>query len=241
MNLNFENQTIVVTGGTSGIGKAIANQFISLGGNVIITGRSETPPNNLSCEMNYYQLDILNEESLDIFLDKLSSEKKIDVLVNNAGINIISELEKINYKDYEDILKVNLHGPFIISKTLAPLMKAEGGKIINIGSIWSKITKKGRVSYTTSKSGLAGLTRALATDLGEYNILVNTVSPGFTITDLTKRSLSKKEINEITKMIPMRRMADTKEIAQVVLFLASNLNTYITGQNILADGGFSNV
>ena len=97
------------------------------------------------------------------------------------------------------------------------------------------------MSYITSKAALAGLTRGLSTDLAEDNILVNTVSPGFTLTDLTKRSLSKEEIIKITDTIPMKRMAETSEIANVVIFLASDLNTYLTGQNIFVDGGFINV
>lgn len=241
MLISFKNKTVIVTGGSSGIGQAIANQFSELGANVIITGRSLKAPINLSKNTKYLQLDLLKNSSLDNFLEKIKSENKIDVLINNAGINAINELDEININDHNDLLKVNLDGPFLISKSVASSMKSNGGKIINIGSIWSKISKKGRVSYITSKAALAGLTRGLATDLAEFNILVNTVSPGFTITDLTKKSLSKQEIDEISQIIPLKRMASTSEISNIVVLLSSEMNTYITGQNILVDGGYTNV
>ena len=241
MLIDFTNKTIIVTGGTSGIGKEIAIKFAELGGNLIITGTSSSKPKDIPISISYYQLDLLDDSSLDNFIEQLGHLPQIDILINNAGINEINELDMINVNDHDEVIKVNLNGPFIISKKLVNKMKSSGGKIVNIGSIWSAISKKGRLSYITSKAALAGLTRGLSTDLAEDNILVNTVSPGFTLTDLTKRSLSKEEIIKITDTIPMKRMAETSEIANVVIFLASDLNTYLTGQNIFVDGGFINV
>ena len=119
------------------------------------------------------------------------------------------------------------------------MLEKQWGRIINIASIWGVITKEKRSLYTSTKSALIGLTRTLAVELSASNILVNTVSPGFTETELTKTSLSQTERAALESNIPIGRFAQPNEIAQVVLFLASNSNTYLTGQNIVTDGGFT--
>ena len=137
-------------------------------------------------------------------------------------------------------MQVNVKAPFLIAKHLSKHMKKQkSGKIVNIASIWGDKTISKRLSYTTSKSALIGMTKTLAVELAKYNIQVNTVSPGFTNTKLTNGILSKDQINELVSKVPMGRMADPAEIARIVMFLCSNQNTYITGQNIIVDGGFS--
>jgi len=241
MNISFNDKTIVVTGGTKGIGKAIAERFLESGANVIVTGRSQNKPLDLNPGISYMSLNLESKVSVADFLDYLTSLEHIDGFVNNAGINIIDELANIEDADFDSVMEVNLRGPFVICRHLADLMGANGGKIVNIGSIWSKITKKGRVSYITSKAGLAGLTRGLSTDLAEHNILVNSVSPGFVETELTRKSLSKTEIIELTEKIPLNRLAQAIEIANFVVFLCSDLNSFMTGQNLVIDGGYTNV
>ena len=115
------------------------------------------------------------------------------------------------------------------------------GRIVNIASVWSEISTPKRACYSSSKFGLRGLTLAAAAELAEHNVLINAVSPGLTLTDLTKNVLGPKRMQEISDMIPMRRMAEVEEISNVILFIASKKNTYISGQNIIADGGFVNV
>ena len=115
------------------------------------------------------------------------------------------------------------------------------GRIVNIASVWSEISTPKRACYSSSKFGIRGLTLAAAAELAEHNVLINAVSPGFTLTDLTRNVLGPERMQEISDMIPMRRMAEVDEISRVVLFVASNLNTYISGQNIIADGGFVNI
>lgn len=241
MNISFDDKTVVITGGTQGIGKSIAERFLESGANVIVTGRSVKKPLDLDSSIGYVPLNLASNVSIAKFLDYLTSLERIDAFVNNAGINIIDELTIINDADFDSVIEVNLRGPFVICRHLAGLMGSEGGRIVNIGSIWSKITKKGRVSYIASKAGLAGLTRGLSTDLAEKNILVNTVSPGFINTELTRNSLSKTEIMEITEKIPLSRLASATEIANFVVFLCSDLNSFMTGQNLVIDGGFTNV
>ena len=137
-------------------------------------------------------------------------------------------------------MKVNVKAPFIISKHVMEDMKKNNwGRIINISSIWGTKSIEKRTSYTTSKAALIGMTKTFAIEGAKHNILVNSVSPGFTNTELTSKILSKKDRKELINKVPLKRMAKPKEIANIVAFLCSNLNTYITGQNIIVDGGFT--
>ena len=164
----------------------------------------------------------------------------IDICINNAGINIIKPYAEYSADAYQRLMNINLKAPFSITQQLIPGMKKRGfGRIVNIASIWSEISKPGRALYTTSKTGLVGFTRSLAVEHAPSNILVNVVSPGFTRTELTEESLSADEIKTLSEQIPVQRFAEPNEIAQTVLFLCSDLNTYITGQNIVVDGGFT--
>lgn len=220
---DFSNKNILVTGGTGGIGTAIVALFDQFKGNVIVT--------------NSKLADFKYTEDIITLLDELPN---IDICVNCAGINVINELHNIKEEDFDDIMHVNVKAPFLISKHVAEHMKKQkNGKIVNISSIWGDKTISGRLCYTTSKSALIGMTKTLAVELAKYNIQVNTISPGFTNTKLTRSILSKDQINELVSKVPMGRMADPIEIARIVMFLCSKQNTYITGQNIVVDGGFS--
>ena len=140
------------------------------------------------------------------------------------------------------MIAVNLSGPFHLIRTVSAKMKAAHyGRIINIASIFSKISKEKRSIYSATKFGIHGLTVGVSNDLSSFNILINTVSPGFIMTDLTRKNLSPNEIDILTQQIPVKRMGETKDISNTVIFLASEFNTYITGQNIIVDGGFVNV
>ncbi len=241
--MNFLNKSIVVTGGTRGIGAQTVKMFAAEGANIICTGRNKAKLSELQKKapdnVKYVQLDLDDEESVISFISCLSDLSSLDILINNAGINKIARLEDIPLSDFKSVMEVNVNGPFHISKMAGKLMMKKGGHIVNIASIWSNITKEGRTSYSTSKAALVGLTRSLAVDLASYGVLVNAVSPGFTATDLTRQSLTVHEIAELESKIPYKRMAEPKEIAELVLFLSSSKNTYITGQNVVIDGGFS--
>ena len=241
--MNFIGKRVVVTGGTRGIGAEIGKLFAAEGANVICTGRQQADldalqtnaPDNLS----YVPLDLENQDSLMAFVQYIRNFGSLDVLVNNAGINKINRIHNIALADFRSVMEVNVNGPFQISKIAGEMMREKGGHILNIASIWSSITREGRTSYSTSKAALAGLTRSLAVDLADSGVLVNAVSPGFTATELTANSLAAEEIADLKSKIPCKRMAEPKEIAELVLFLCSDKNTYITGQNIFIDGGFS--
>ncbi len=246
MIFEFKNKTILITGATRGIGKEIANQLAKLNANLILTGTKFDQVQKLNQEktsnnIEYFQLNPLEKNSLKQFFKDISKYKKIDGIVNNAGINRLNYISKAKMSDYDDMLNVNLRLPFelinIISKRM---IKNKFGRVVNIGSIFGVISKAKRSIYSTSKFGIHGLTVGASNDLAKYNILVNTVSPGFVLTDLTRQNLSDSEMKKITEEIPIRKMANPIYISNLVIFLLSNHNEYITGQNIIIDGGFTN-
>ena len=239
----FKKQIVLITGGSKGIGKEIAKQFFNCGASVYTTSRSEKKLIRGSHKDNFIKnlkIDFSNKKEINKFISIIKKFKRIDVLVNNAGINKVDNVERINEVDWDLIQKINLKTPFLMIKNISPIMKKNKyGKIINISSIFSEISKSKRAAYSAAKSGLNGLTRASAIELAKSNILVNSVSPGFVKTSLTKKILSKQEIVKLEKLLPIGKFANTKDISSLVLFLSSKSNTYITGQNIVIDGGYT--
>ena len=250
MKIDFQGQKILITGATRGMGKQFADDFANLGANLILTGTGKDKIEALNREANhdkqasrkYYAVDFANAESTKAFIEAIEAYQKIDVCINNAGINRINFIDETLIEDWKDILNVNLEAPFMITRAVSRLMKKNRyGRIINIASIFGVISKAKRSIYTTTKFGLHGLTVSSAIELAPYNILVNSVSPGFVLTELTKSILSEEEMKNLASQVPIGRFAEPDEISRVVLFLASSLNTYLTGQNVVVDGGFINV
>jgi len=244
--LNFENQYVLVTGATRGIGKITAGLFIQQGARVIITGTGIECPNTLRAEwgenFDYVQANFSSKKGIQEFILQLDNFHRIDVCVNNAGINRLSMIEEVDDDDYEIMLSVNLHAPFCICRYMTSRMKKQGyGRVVNIASIWSSITKSKRTVYTISKNAILGLTKTMAVETAPFGVTVNAVSPGFTMTELTMRTLSEVEILNLSAQVPAKRFADPIEISNVILFLSSKENSYMTGQNIVVDGGFTNV
>jgi 3-oxoacyl-[acyl-carrier protein] reductase len=241
---DFKDMTVVVTGSTRGIGRAIAECLVARGAQVMGTGTRDTQA-RMGGEAKlegviWKDLDVADPKTLSVFVDELSQLGPIHGLVNNAGINCIKPIAEVSDEDYADVLSVNLHAPYMLCKAVGTQMAERGsGSILNIASIWSVVSKPQRTLYTTAKAGLAGLTRALAVELGPAGILVNTLSPGFTLTDLTRQSLSDEEMEALCGQIPLRKMADPEDIARAAAFLVGPDNRYITGQNLVADGGFT--
>lgn len=251
MEIRFDNRIVLITGATRGIGEQLARDFKELGADLILTGTNSDQIDELNRalaeshhkdDIKYFCVDFLNEDSLNSFVQELRNHSKIDICINNAGINRINYFYETSLADWNDIISTNLTAPFVISREVSQIMKSNNyGRIVNIASIFGVISREKRALYTSSKSGLIGLTKSAAIDLAPYNVLVNSVSPGFVLTDLTKSILSSSEIDELAAAVPMGRLAIPEEIAKVVLFLASDLNTYISGQNIIVDGGYVNV
>ena len=245
MKINFKNQVVIVTGGTGNIGNSIIKKLSSFGAQIYTTSTSKEKIFKLNKKyknnnIKFIYLDFENYESIIKFISFLKKLKKIDSIINNAGINKIQSIDKVDFNDWKQIHNINLNGPFILTKEISKKMiKQKYGRIINISSIWGVVGKEKRVSYSSTKWGLIGFTKSTAIDLAPYNILVNAVSPGIVKSKLSTKILGIKGINKIKKQIPLRRLAECEEIALIVAFLASKDNTYITGQNIIIDGGYT--
>lgn len=238
MNNNFKGKKVIVTGGTRGIGRAVSCYFEKFGAEVIVTGTK----NNKTFDKNrFYSVDFANDNEVYDF-SRVISKLDPDILVNNAGINIIEFFREISLDNYNKVHKVNVAAPFQFCQAAIDGMKSRGwGRIVNISSIWGLISKAGRASYSMSKFALDGMTAALAAEVASEGILVNCVSPGFVETEMTRNNLSENEIQDLCKQIPIRRLAKPEEIAKFIIWLASSENTYISGQNLVIDGGFTRV
>jgi 3-oxoacyl-[acyl-carrier protein] reductase len=213
----------LVTGASRGIGAAIADK-LAVDCKVLRPLRTE--------------LDLSSDQSVESYLANLN--ESIDILINDAGINRIAMLENIASSDVNDVMQINLLAPFRLIQFLAPQMKARNyGRIVNMSSVWSVVGKPGRTSYAISKTALNGMTRSLALELAPFNVLVNAVAPGYVMTELTYQNNSPADLERITQSIPLQRLAEPEEIANVVAFLCSEQNTYLTGQTIMVDGGYT--
>jgi NAD(P)-dependent dehydrogenase (short-subunit alcohol dehydrogenase family) len=216
-------RTALITGASRGIGAAVKTRLEAEGMTVLSPGRAE--------------LDLLSRDSIDAYVASIA--QPVDILVNNAGINALASLEEITKESLDAMIQVNLYAPMQLAKGVAAGMKQRGyGRIVNMSSIFGIVSKERRLMYTTTKSGLIGMTKTLALELGQFNVLVNCVAPGYVMTELTKQNNTPQDIEKINATIPLQRMAEPAEIAEVVAFLCSEKNTYITGQDIIADGGF---
>jgi 3-oxoacyl-[acyl-carrier protein] reductase len=219
-------RTALVTGASRGIGGAIAAELAAGGWNVLAPGRAE--------------LDLADPASVEAYCRALESGLPVDALVNNAGVNVVSPVAQLRDEDWAAMFQVNVTAPRKLAQAAAPGMIARRwGRIVNISSIFGIVSKPGRASYTATKAAVNGLTRTLAIELGPEGVLVNSVCPGYVETDLTYVNNSPAEIEAIKQAIPLRRLAKAGEIARLVAFLCSEANTYITGQAIIQDGGFT--
>lgn len=251
MELNFKDKIVLVTGATRGIGRQMADDFEILGAKkIILTGTDKDQIKALNDQANavsenkkeYYCVDFTDSESTAAFISKIEKLDRIDVCVNNAGINKIDLLEETRPEDWDDIVAVNLKGPYLLTRAVGKIMKKNKyGRIINIASIFGVISKEKRSIYSTTKFGIRGFTVAVSNELAKHGVLVNVVSPGFVLTDLTRGILTEEEMKELAEQVPAGRLATPDEISRVVMFLASALNTYITGKNIVVDGGYIDV
>jgi 3-oxoacyl-[acyl-carrier protein] reductase len=250
MKIDFTNKTALITGATRGIGKSVADCMHEAGANLILTGTKKVEIDRLNADIkergirniHYLQADFSCSDSTNAFLKNLEQYPQIDICINNAGVNKIDEFNNATIDDFNWINDINVKVPFQILKVVGPKMVTNNyGRIVNVASIWSVITRPGRSIYTLSKNALVGLTKTLAVEWAPHNILVNAVSPGFTLTELTKNTNTLEQLAAIEEIIPAHRMAEPDEIAKVIAFLCSDLNSYLTGQNITIDGGYTNV
>ena len=235
---SLENRTILVTGSSRGIGAATARLAKQYGAEVILHGKTESNAlKSLSRELDskYIFCDVADEYAVKREVGRL---RGINVLVNNAGINPSKTFMDLTGDDWKNIFDVNLLGPVYFSQAVIPRMKEKGfGKIINISSAKGFPHVIGKPAYASAKAAINRLTTSMAEEFAPY-ILVNAVAPGFTKTEMVEQTLSEKIQGQINR-IPLKRIAEANEIAEVILFLASDKSSYITGQTISVDGGFS--
>jgi 3-oxoacyl-[acyl-carrier protein] reductase len=218
----MSKRTALITGSTGGIGNSLVSS-LKENLNVISPTRKE--------------LDLSSNSSISDYISSL--DVPIDIIVNCAGIHKAGNCEDLTIHDFQNILQINLIAPFqIISGLVKGMKERKYGRILNISSIWSIVSKEKRSIYSASKSGLDGLTRTLALELAPFNILVNSVAPGYVNTDMIHQYNSKKELEKIKQIIPLNRFAEPNEIAELAKFLSSEKNSYITGQIIPIDGGY---
>ena len=216
---------VLVTGGSRGIGHEIVRIYQEAGYKVCAPTRKE--------------LDLSNPKSVDKFISN-NETRDFLIIVNNAGVNYINLIEDVVDSEMYDMMNINLISPMRLIRAFVPMMKkAHFGRIVNIGSIWGVISKPGRIGYSVTKHGIQGITKTLALELWKDGILVNTVSPGQTLTELTRKNNSSDAIKQMEIDIPVGRLADPSEIAKAVFFLGNEENTYITGHNLVVDGGLS--
>lgn len=242
----LKDKVAVVTGGTRGIGRAIAIKLADEGANIVINYRSsdkeaeelKTVLEEKGVKVLTVKCDISNFEDSKILLDKCKEEfGKIDILVNNAGITKDTLIMRMKEEDFDNVIDVNLKGTFNCAKHASAIMlKQKFGKIINMTSVVGIAGNAGQVNYAASKAGVIGLTKSLAKELGSRGITVNAVAPGFINTDMTA-GLSEKVKEEASKNIPLKKLGNPEDVANLVGFLASDAANYITGQVINVDGG----
>ncbi|HAT4365024.1 TPA: 3-oxoacyl-[acyl-carrier-protein] reductase [Clostridium perfringens] len=242
----LKDKVAIVTGGTRGIGRAIALKLADNGANIVINYRnSDKEAEELKAILEEkgvkvltVKCDISNFEDSKKLMNKCKEVfGKIDILVNNAGITKDTLIMRMKEEDFDSVIDVNLKGSFNCAKHASAIMlKQRFGKIINMTSVVGIAGNAGQVNYAASKAGVIGLTKSLAKELGSRGITVNAVAPGFINTDMTA-SLSEKVKEEASKNIPLKRLGDPEDVANLVGFLASDAANYITGQVINVDGG----
>jgi len=238
------SKNILVTGVSKGIGKQIAIGVSKLGHNLFLTSRNEELLKSLKKEIgakSYYVCDLSSQEDLEK-LAKFVEENSIDILINNAGEYIYGEIEKMSYEQISRIFSTNLLAPARLCASAVKNMKSQKwGRIVNIGSISGVMGEAYASLYSSSKSGLIGLTKALALELAEYNITVNTINPGWVETELGLKSIEDSELSlqETLETIPQKRFVDPKEVGSLVEYLISENAKGVTGQSINLCAGLS--
>lgn len=241
-------KTVIVTGGSRGIGKAIVYAFANAGYNVILNyNQSEQSAKNIvedlkDCQgvVEMFKADVSRREDVDAMIEYVNKEfGGIDVIVNNAGISHVGLFDEITEEEFRRVLDVNLMGVFNVTQAALKesMLSRKNGTIINISSIWGISGASCEVAYSASKAGVIGLTKGLAKELAPSNITVNAIAPGAIATDMIYKEYSEKEIETIEKDIPMGRLGTPIEVANLALYLASDNARYITGQVISPNGG----
>lgn len=248
MGISLEGKTCLVTGGSRGIGKAIALKLAEFGADVAVTyARSADAANAVKEEIEgmgrkakAIQADAVDFSEAEKVVNEIVTDwGKLDVLVNNAGITKDNLILRMSEDQWDDVITTNLKSIFNYSKVVArPMMKNRSGSIINISSVVGISGNAGQSNYSASKAGIIGFTKSYAKELASRNIRANVIAPGYITTDMTD-ALDEKVLQGIKEATPLGRAGNANEIADAVVFLASDMSTYITGETIRVDGGMA--
>jgi 3-oxoacyl-[acyl-carrier protein] reductase len=246
MQQPFAGKVVFITGASRGIGKAIALAFASQGAHIIFTHLSSLEQGQATADelksfggrVSVYRSDASHFDAVSELMQEIvTTFGRLDILVNNAGITRDNLLLRMSEQDWDEVLQVNLKSAFNTIKAAAkPMISQRAGVIINISSVVGLKGNAGQANYAASKAGIIGLTKAVALELGSRNIRCNAIAPGFIHTAMTE-SFSKAITDDWVKQVPLRRLGTTEDVANCVLFLASEAASYITGQVIQVNGG----
>lgn len=248
MSLTLEGKTCLVTGGSRGIGRAIALKLADFGADVAITyARSADAAEEVKSEIEAkgrkakaLQADAVNYERAEEVINEIVNDwEKLVVIVNNAGITKDNLILRMSEEQWDDVITTNLKSIFNYSKAAAkPMMRNRGGSIINISSVVGITGNAGQSNYAASKAGIIGFTKSYAKELSSRNIRANVIAPGYILTDMTGE-LDEKVLEGIKAETPLGRAGEADEVADAVVFLASDMSSYITGEVIRVDGGMA--
>lgn len=245
---NFTDVTVLITGGATGIGFAIASKFASLGSKLVLVDRSKDTHQKAIDMSNDFHIEALGIEADITDNNALAEIKKkclekfpcIDVLVNNAGVAFLDKAETLSAQKWHNTLAVNISAAFFITQTFVPEMIERGkGKIVNIASQAGVVALDRHIAYCVSKAGIISMTKVMALEWGKYNINVNAVSPTVVLTELGKKVWGGQVGEDMKAKIPLKRFVTPEEIASLVVFLSSSVSDMIHGENILIDGGYT--
>ena len=239
--ISFKNKNVLITGATGGIGNELVKKFITLGANVLATGTKSEKLDTIKkkySDIRIKKFDISEHPRIEEFIDNVVLELGgLDVLVNNAGINMDNLSIRMKDEEWIKVINVNLSSTFLLSKhSIRKMLKSKFGRIVNITSVVGHTGNLGQSNYAASKAGIIGMSKSLAAEYAKKNITVNCVSPGFIVSDMTMNIAEKVKIY-LTSKIPMGKLGTGEDVSNCVAFLSSDQASYVTGETLHVNGG----